>query len=316
MRFASIETVKPEPRTQNSGSVSARSYSISRAARSHRTPAPSSIGRPIRAVPLALAAVAALFLSSCAARVPAPAHPVSTHTPTALELDLLLKERRAALARFRGQARLTYRSAEEKGRVSQMIAVEEPDHIRIDFMSPFGPTYTVAADGTTLVAYDRGEKVLYRGKPSSRNVFRYTRVAAGVDLLASLIRGLPPELPRLGEPTVQEEEDGWHWLAALRGGGLLTVIFQKGSLVPLSASITGSRRTGDLEARFAEYEDVSGVSTPHRVEAMLPGGGEVELKYSRIWRDVGLTDDAFTIDAPSGVRVVDMDRLGDNGDGG
>jgi hypothetical protein len=197
-----------------------------------------------------------------------------------------------------------------------MIAVEEPDRIRIDFMSPFGPTYTVAANGSRLVAYDRGEKVLYRGEPSAKNVFRYTRVPAAVDLLASLIRGLPPELDLLGEPTVEEQADGWRWVAALRGGGLLTVVFQKGSLVPLSASIMGSPETGDLEARFAEYEDVDGVPTPHRVEATLPGGGEVELKYSRIWRDVGMTDDAFTIDAPSGVRIVDMDRLGGSADGG
>jgi outer membrane lipoprotein-sorting protein len=257
-----------------------------------------------------------LLLSSCAARAPEPVTLDPTYVPTALELDQRLRERRAELSRFRGQARLAYHSDDESGKVSQMIAVEEPDRVRIDFMSPFGPTYTVAANGSRLVAYDRGEKVLYQGEPSAKNVFRYTRVPATVDLLASLIRGLPPDLDRLGEPTVQEHSDGWHWVVALRGGGLLTVVFQKGSLVPLSASITGSRETGDFEARFADYEDVGGVPTPHRVEATLPGGGEVELKYSRIWRDVGLTDDAFTIGAPSGVRIVDMDRLGDGAGGG
>jgi outer membrane biogenesis lipoprotein LolB len=219
----------------------------------------------------------ALLLTACGARAPIePPAPLHTGTPTALELDLRISERRAALSRFRGQARLKYRSADEKGRVSQMIAVEEPNRIRIDFMSPFGPTYTVAANGRTLVAYDRGEKILYRGEPSVQNIFSYTRVSASIELLASLIRGLPPEVERLGQATVREEEDGWHWVAALRGGGLLTVIFQKGTLLPLSASIVGSKAMGELTARFSDYEDVEGISAPHRIEA------------------------------PSGVRLVDM----------
>ena len=189
-----------------------------------------------------------------------------------------------------------------------MIVVEEPDRVRIDFMSPFGPTYTVAADGVALVAYDRGEKVLYRGTPSAANVYRYTRVPATVPLLASLIRGLPPEPDRLGQATVREDADAWHWAAPLRGGGVLTVVFAKGSLEPRMVLITGSAANGDLTARFDDYQDVDGASAPHLVRATLPGGGEVELKYSRIWRDVGLTDDAFTIEAPEGVRAVDMDQ--------
>jgi hypothetical protein len=252
------------------------------------------------------------MIAACSARprvVPEPAAPVvSTAPPTAFELDLRLRERRAAFSRFRGQARLTYESGSEKGRASQMIVVEEPDRIRIDFMSPFGPTYTVAADGVTLVAYDRGEKILYRGTPSAANVYRYTRVPATISLLASLIRGLPPEPDRLGQASVIEKPDGWYWTAPLRGGGLLTVVFEKGSLEPRAVSVTGSTATGDLTARFDDYEDVDGVSAPHLVRASLPGGGEVELKYSRIWRDVGLTDDAFTIEAPEGVRAVDMDQ--------
>lgn len=250
------------------------------------------------------------MLTGCSVRAPAPPVPVYSGTPTAAELGSRLHAQRTALTRFRGQARLAYSSGDENGRVSQMIAIEDPDRIRIDFMSPFGPTYTVAANGRRLVAYDRGEKVLYQGEPSVANVLRYTRVAATIELLASLIRGLPPQLEQLGEPTVRDEADGWHWVAALRGGGLLTVVFDKGSLEPQSVEISGSRETGEIAARFADYEDVDGVSTPFRVEASLPGGGHVELKYSRVWRDVGLTDDAFTIEAPSGVRVIDMDRLG------
>jgi hypothetical protein len=256
-----------------------------------------------------LAVTAVTLLAACGARVPvrSTAARVPGIAPTAFELDLRLRQRRAAFSSFRGQARLTYESGDESGRASQMIVVRDPDRVRIDFMSPFGPTYTVAADGVSLLAYDRGEKVLYRGAPNTSNVMRYTRVPVTIPLLASLIRGLPPEPERLGDATVHEQADGWHWVSALRGGGLLTVVFDKGSLEPSSVSIAGSTATGDLLARFDDYEDVEGVSAAHLVRATLPGGGEVELKYSRIWRNVGLTDDAFRIEAPSGVRVVDMD---------
>lgn len=254
-----------------------------------------------------LTALCFVVLAGCAARTTISPMTQVAGVPTSAQLELLLSERRLALARFRGQARLSYRSGEEEGRVSQMITVEDSSRVRIDFMSPFGPTYTVAADGRNFVAYDRGEKVLYRGEPTVKNLLRYTRVAVSIELLAALMRGLPPNVGRLGEPTVHEEEKGWTWVAALRGGGLLTVIFQKGSLAPLSVTISGSRDIGDIEAHFADYQEVDGVWAAHRIEAILPGGGEVELKYSRIWRDVGLTDDAFTIEAPRGVRVVDME---------
>lgn len=252
-------------------------------------------------------------VSGCSARSAPhidPGMPQISGRPSAMSLDRSLDARRAALAHFRGQARLSYQSGNESGKVSQMIVVNEPNRVRIDFMSPFGPTYTVASDGSRLLAYDRGEKVLFRGDSTVANILRFTRVPVSTELLASLMRGLPPQIDRLGQPTVREEEAGWRWVAALRGGGLLTVIFQKGSLAPVSVAISGSREIGDIDARFADYEEVDGVWTAHRIEANLPGGGEVELKYSRIWRDVGLTDDAFTIEAPRGVRVVDMDTVG------
>lgn len=258
---------------------------------------------------MAPALVSLALAASCGARAPVTPEPVFTETPSPLDLELRIAKQRNVLKRFRGQARLKYESPQGSGRTSQMIVVEEPDRIRIDFMSPFGPTYTVAANGQTLVAYDRGEKVLYRGAPTPNNVLQYTRVAAGIPLLASLMRGLPPELERKGMASVSDTPDGWALQVDLTGGGTLTVVFDRASLDPVAVSIFGAAYGGDIDASFTDYEEIDGVSIPHQVNAKFPGGGEVELKYSRIWwRNVGLTDDAFTIEAPPGVSVVDMDR--------
>jgi hypothetical protein len=234
--------------------------------------------------------------------------PRRTDAPSAAELEATMRARAEAVATFRGQARLRYEGPDGKLKASQMIVVESPDKIRMDFMSPFGPTYTVAADGESLVAYDRGEKVLYRGRASARNVAEYIRVPVSVGILASLMRGLPPLIEQAGSTRVTALADGWRWVADLKTGGRLAVDFDASGTRPLSATVEGAGHASDMFARFDDYEDVDGAEIAHTISAKLPTGGQVELKYSRIWRSIGLTEGAFHIDAPSGVRVISMDE--------
>jgi len=228
--------------------------------------------------------------------------------PTEADIRQRLISHAEALSTFRGQARLEYKGKDKTRRFSQMIAVKDPDRLRIDFMNPFGPSYTVATDGSQLIAFDRGEKILYRGLPSARNVQRYTRAAVDVGVLAALIRGLPPLLPRAAHAEVTRAEDGWHWSAAIKGGGRMTVVLDPEELDVTSVIITGAVLTGDLTASFSDYESVDGVRVAHLVRATLPDGTDVELKYSKIWRKISLNDSAFRLDAPSGVTVVDMEE--------
>ena len=247
--------------------------------------------------------------AGCGARRPAVAEPAPARAvaPTPAELETALQDRATALATFRGQAKLAYEGPDGDLKSSQMIVVEAPDRIRLDFMSPFGPTYTVASDGTELRAYDRGEKVLYKGAASVRNVQQYVRVAVSIEVLASLIRGLPPLVAESGPATVEAIDGGWRWRAAVNGGGTLSIDFDASATRPVAASVRGSELVGDLAVRFDEYADVDGVVVPHSVSAALPSGGHVELQYARIWRGLGLSDGAFRIDAPAGVRVVEME---------
>jgi outer membrane lipoprotein-sorting protein len=246
-----------------------------------------------------------LLVCGCAARanrLPATAiHRASNPTPHDILIEM--REREAALASFRGQATLDYKGPDGASKSSQMIVVQAPERVRIDFMSPFGPTYTVATDGRYLRAYDRGEKVLYVGIPTAANVQRYARVPLTTEVLAALIRGLPPFLAR----AINERFTPSGFEADLQGGGTLRIELAPDTLYPRRAHVVGTTLGDHVSVQFDQYFDVDGVPVAHRVHAELPDGGTVELEYSRVWRGLRLTDTAFQIDAPGGVRVIGMD---------
>jgi outer membrane lipoprotein-sorting protein len=251
--------------------------------------------------------VALLLASSCAARAPRPGPEPRGRAPSPQEVVAELAGRDAALATFRGQAHLVYEGPQGTAKSSQMIVVQSPDRVRIDVMSPFGPSYTVAADGDRLRAYDRGEKILYVGSTSPENLRRYTRVPLRVPVLARLIRGLPPMIPSSDAGHVTAGEESWIWDVAVEGGGRLRVELDREHWRPLRASLTAAVPAESLSVEFEDYRDAGGVDVPHRIRARLGDGGVVELEYSRIWCAVQLTATAFQIDPPSGVRVVEMD---------
>jgi len=253
----------------------------------------------------------AFLACGCAARAPQPGpEPPGRfvhRAPSTDEIVAALEAREAALFSFRGQARLVYDGPGGSAKSSQMIAVQSPDRVRIDVMSPFGPSYTVVASGDRLRAYDRGEKVLYVGTATTENLRKYTRVPLEVGVLAMLIRGLPPLASGIGSGRVEAGASTWLWEADLAEGGTLRVDLDREDLRPLRASVTGRTALEALFVEFDRYEDVDGVAVPHQIRARLGDGGVVTLEYSRIWRAVQLTATAFQIDPPSGVRVVGMD---------
>jgi outer membrane lipoprotein-sorting protein len=253
----------------------------------------------------------ALLACSCAARAPQggvePPARFAHRAPSSDEVVEALGAREVALANFRGQAHLVYEGPQGTTKSSQMIAVQSPDRVRIDVMSPFGPSYTVAAYGDRLRAYDRGEKILYVGAATLENLRRYTRVPLKVEVLAQLIRGLPPMSAGTRSGRVEAGATTWLWEADLGQGGTLRVELDRQDLRPLRASVTAATPAEALFLEFEQYADVGGVEVPHRIRARLGDGGVVELEYSRIWRAVQLTATAFQIDPPPGVRVVGMD---------
>ncbi len=227
--------------------------------------------------------------------------------PTVTSLVSSTADRNAALAAFRGQARLTYEGPDGKFKSSQMIVVRAPNNMRIDIMGPFGPSYTVASDGRLLTAYDRGEKIVYTGAASDENVAKYTRVALSVTTLVALLRGLPP-VPEYSEASVERASEGWTLALRLADGGTMETVYDFSTRAPKTVKLSGSHLGSRVEAVFDDFRNVAGLSTPHSVDVTIENGARATLRYDKIWRDVSISDNAFIIKAASGVRHVDMDE--------
>ncbi len=266
--------------------------------------------------PLALVLLSALLAWGCSATMQPriAAEEVAAGPPSLESLFDLLARKEAALSSFRGQARLRFRSPERKFRSTQMIAVRSPDRIRIDVTNPFGISYSVASDGVQLRAYDRREAALYFGPVNKDNIARLTGFAFEAPVLASLLRGLPPELGQYALGTLQWEQGAWLWRRPLRGGGYYTLAFDAATMDPAALAVTGPQGPL-LYVRFSDYRAVKGERVAHKIEFELPGDQHAELIYGTIWRDVVLSDDAFTIEASPSLRMIRLDAGSEGGDG-
>ncbi|MFQ5352721.1 MAG: hypothetical protein ACE5D3_06580, partial [Candidatus Binatia bacterium] len=208
--------------------------------------------------------------------------------PAPAVFEDLLARRFDSLRTFRGQARLDYEGPDGSYRASQMITVRAPDSARIEFMSPFGPTYTVVTDDGRLYAWDRGEKTLYRGRASVENLGRFTRAPLSAEVLLALIRGLPAHTGKSKDGgRVLEDERRCAWERGIEGGRHSVIVFSKERLEPLSLAVFERSGEPELGATFGSYEDVDGTRLPHLVTLELKGGIKIRLSYSRLWRDIG-----------------------------
>jgi hypothetical protein len=252
-----------------------------------------------------------LLVAGCASVRPptapeaTPPPPSPLEPPTAAELRSRLSAHSVALRSFQGQGHLEYEGPDGKMRSSHMVVVNAPNKVRIDFRSPFSITYTVVTDGNELLAYDRGEKVLYRGVPTPANLGRFVRVPVDLEMLALLVRGIPPLPAGAGAGSVRLVDSEWLWEMPLAGGARMRLTFDQSGLKPRKAVLKGAG-AADFSAYFSGYEDVGGVQAAHEIRAELPDGGHVQLTYGTIWRDRKHSDNAFTLVPPEGVRVVEM----------
>jgi outer membrane lipoprotein-sorting protein len=269
-------------------------------------------GRPrARSLRLALAVAGLVLVSGCAATKPRKTASVPTgNAPTVRRVLEVLDSRDDALASFRAQARLDYRSPEQSFRSTQVVVVRAPASARIEVMNPFGISYTVATDGKVLSAFDRRQRVFYQGSAQAESFRRFTGIPLAANELAAVLRGLPPAIGEMRWAAVQPTAGGWLMQRRLSGGGLQQVVVDSSSLIPLSVKITGDRERHDVEVKYSDYRDVSGVVVPFRIEVSFRDGSFLELVYKSVQRDVTLSEGAFRIDRPAGARLVRIDTEG------
>jgi len=255
-----------------------------------------------------IVAIALATTSACAAAVAhGPAPTPTGAAPTIRHVLDVLDARDRGLARFRAQARLDYKSPEQSFKSTQVVVVRAPSSARIDVMNPFGVSYTVATDGHILSAYDRRQSVFYEGHAQPDNFRHFIGIALGPAELAAVLRGLPPNLGESRWLSIGPTQGGWLLRRRLATGGILELVVQANSLVPLSVKISADRERRDVEIHYDDYRDVSGLFVPHRITVAFKDGSQLDLTYKSIQRDIALGEEAFHIEHPTGARLVNID---------
>ncbi len=249
------------------------------------------------------------LIAGCAATRPGPRLTPPEKLPSVADLENVLAQRRVALHGLRSMARLHYRDRNESGSAKQAIVVSRPDRLRIEVLSLLGTVFVMTADRQHLVAYARDEQTLYRGTPSRTLMGRYARVALAVNEVIDLLLASPPSAAPVASSAVDfDEELGAIRLTRAGVSGAQQLWFSP-DLHPVAAEQRD--REGDAEwyAEFAEYEVVQDLQVATKVALDLPRLQrriEVELMDPEV--NPPLADALFALQAPAGVRVVDLDE--------
>lgn len=257
---------------------------------------------------LLIVGAALAALSACTATVARTPAPIPTGSGPSIQRVLeVLDVQDRAVASFRAQARLEYNSPEQSFRSTQVVVVRGPSSARIDVMNPFGVSYSVATDGKKLTAYDRRQGIYYQGLAQAESFRRFIGIPMGSNDFAAVLRGLSPGIGDTRWSAVVGVEGGWLMRRRLGSGGVLELVVDATTLLPVRVQISGDRDRHEVEVTYADYRDVTGVSVPHQINVSFKDGSRLNLAYKSVQRDVVLREDAFRIDRPAGARFVDID---------
>lgn len=259
-------------------------------------------------LPRALVAGVGVALCGCP-RVPPPD---LSRDPAAL-----LEAVRAAQHRVRsvqGSARVRVESPRLRGTVSQYLAAEKPDRIRLETHDFFGNLAAVlVADGGRFALYDAREGAFYRGEASPENVSRLLPLALPPEELAAILCGSAPLLE--GEPVAAEPLGAQLWLT-IRGGtgeqrlAVGTEAAVEASQLRRSGPAPGGETAGhpDYDLEFEVFRHRGGARFPTEATLRAPSAGvRLELSWKQDLQVNGPTDPAsFRLDPPRGARVIEL----------
>ncbi len=264
----------------------------------------SPTGRRLRSLALIslLAAVAACH------RVP-PAD--LSRDPTALLEQVQAAQARAR--RVRGSARVHISSPQLSGTITEFIAAEKPDRLRLETVDFFGnPAAVLVSAGGRFEFLDTRANVLYRGEASPENVSRLLPVVLPVEELVTILCGSAPILP--GKPLEVAVDGGLVLLTIGRGDlGQRVAVGEHASIEwsrirRIERTPTGTREVAPAyDLSFGLFRERGGVRFPTEFELDAPAGhARVELAWQRDLEVNGPIDPALFHVEARGARVVDL----------
>ena len=216
--------------------------------------------------------------------------PIPTGAAPAVRRVLdVLDARDKALARFRAQARLDYQLARAElplhaGR-RRARAVERA-HRRDESVRRQLHAWPPTASSSRPTTAARASSTRATPRPRASGTSSASR--CGASELAAVLRGLPPGLGESRWAAVRADRRRMAAAgAASRSGGVLELVVEATSLLPVRVKISGRPRAPRRGGRRTTTIATStGVSVPHRIEVSFKDGSHLDLVYKSVQRDV------------------------------
>lgn len=256
---------------------------------------------PSRSFWLLIAGVA--LLTGCPDRHRKP----DTYSADPAPLLAKLAARNAAIRSLTAQLKLEVWRDGERVKLRQLVAVQSPNKLRIDLLSPFEqPLVTLTSDGAVLSIYDLEKKRFSRGAASNANLARLIPVKLAPDSLGGLLRGTIPIIKHTSATVSWDGENGWYQLD-LEGKDRR----QRVHLEPKAWRVTQAREwAGGAEvysARLGNYSSEGQTALPQRMQLTAPQDIKVDAVVEDHQVNVDLPPEAFVLDPPEGIAIEPLE---------
>lgn len=192
----------------------------------------------------------------------------------------------------------------DRVRFKQLVAIKQPDRLRIDALSPFGsPVSTLVSDGARISIYDMEEKRFQQGPATPRNLSRLVPVSLEPEELSALLRGTVPVIRHTGARIGWDAKEGRYQLDLEGDERLQRIWFEPEARRPTATEVWRRGRL-DYAARLGDYERTDGVALPRRVRVEVPADEmRVDIRVVEHRINPELDDEVFQLEAPRGIPV-------------
>ncbi len=231
---------------------------------------------------------------------------VPTQSLATDELLSGLAHRMERLRSLRSLYSISYSSRNERGRFRGAILVRRPDRLRLETLSMVGAVLVLTANGDEVVGFLPREKIIYRGKSSKANLFRFTQIPLELKELTSILLGLPPV-----KVEGSWQRDGSTLLRRFSWGGEERIEFDPGTSLPLRWNRLNADGENELTAVFSEFVFTSMGSFPLKISLQHTlQERSWEIRYNEPELNVEIPVPLFVQQKPSHVREVLLESLG------
>jgi outer membrane biogenesis lipoprotein LolB len=233
-----------------------------------------------------------LVLSGCASLMAPP-----REDPAGRALLENLIYQNPDLSQFKGLLRMRLKTDQQSfsGRAAWVTAL--PDRLRVQLLNMLGqPLTSLAGDGEQLTLRSYTDQSFYRLRQTRTALEKLVQIPIGIRDLNQLLAGRPP-LPEFETVQVSSDmpEEGILILLKSRWRNTLAQLYLDDSKRLRMMRAFAPDRTLRYQVRWLEWQDISGIQVPRRLELEAPGGKHLEIIIERFWPHAELSPGIFQI---------------------